>query len=97
MLTAQITSSFCSSLYLIIPASERTKTPLVLCTANSIGLSLAYFHLSSFWKGKAQVPLAKDYNEAVEISNVMRQFLIGLAISWWGAALYYFPKALGLI
>lgn len=45
---------------------------------------------------KAKVPLVKDYNEAISISNDMRQYLIGLSVSWWAAAFYYFPKVLGL-
>lgn len=76
--------------------ADQTKTALVLCFANSIGLSLAYNHISNFWMHKAKVPLVKDYNEAISISNDMRQYLIGLSVSWWAAAFYYFPEVLGL-
>lgn len=47
--------------------------------------------MSNFWQHKAKLPLAKEYNEAIDLSNVYRQFLIGLALSWWAAAAYYIP------
>jgi hypothetical protein len=80
----------------MVTGSERTKTALLLCIGNSIGLSFAYQHISDFWMRKAKVPMVKDYNEAIAISNDMRQYLVVLAISWCGAAFYYFPKALGM-
>lgn len=84
-------------MYLVATPSARTTTALGLCFVNSFGLSLAYQHISAFWADKAQVPMVKDYNEAILISNDMRQYLIGLGISWWAAAFYYTSRVLGLV
>lgn len=91
--------SFGCSLYLTIPSSAaQPKIALALCFVNAVGLSLAYQHISSFWEHKAKVPYVKDYNEAIAISNIMRQYLIALGLSWWAAGgLYYFPQAMGLM
>jgi hypothetical protein len=57
-------------------------------------MSFAYQYISSFWEHKAKVPLVKDYNQAIDLSNIYRQYIIALAMSWWLAAAYYFPKLL---
>jgi hypothetical protein len=84
-------------LYLAFAPSGNTKIALSLSIATSIGLSLTYNHVSAFWKDKSQVPLVKDYNEAISISNDMRMYLIALAVSWWLAASYYLPKAINVV
>ena len=57
-------------------------------------MSAAYQYISNFWEHKAKMPIARDYNEAIDLSNTYRQFLIGIALSWWIAAAYHLPKLL---
>lgn len=67
---------------------------LLLSTVNSLGLALAYNHLTNFWRGKAKVPLMTDYNDGVTASNRLRYFLAGLSASWGLIALVYLWEAM---
>lgn len=63
-------------------SDSRSSVPLLLSTANAIGLGLAYRHLRNFWRHKAKVPFLSDYNEGISASNQLQQALAVLAVSW---------------
>lgn len=92
----QTLSSLASAVYLAATqeSDSRTTMLLLISTVNSLGLALAYNHLTNFWRGKAKVPLMTDYNDGVTASNRLRYFLAGLSASWGLIALVYLWDAI---
>ncbi|ETN38441.1 uncharacterized protein HMPREF1541_06476 [Cyphellophora europaea CBS 101466] len=52
----------------------------------AIALSGATYHFNAFWYSQNPVPMAKQWNEAVEASNQLRTWLLVLAGAWWVVA-----------
>jgi len=56
---------------------------------NSIALTAAHNHVRNFWKGKAHLTFAKDFSDAMDLTNYDRKLLAIHAGSWVVAGLWY--------
>jgi hypothetical protein len=79
--TAQVLSSFIMSLGLVF-SSTPTILKLVVNAANIAICVLARTHISNFWSGKAKVPFVKGFNAAITSTNIIKDHLGLLAVSW---------------
>ena len=82
-LSTQTLSSLISSVVLAASATRLSWRTTVLASVFNLAVSsLTYQYMSSYWKGKAKVPLVQDFNDAIRTSNQMLWALRALAISW---------------
>ncbi|KAE9992366.1 hypothetical protein EG327_009320 [Venturia inaequalis] len=66
----------------LVSSPTPTITKVLLNTASIAICVLARTHISNFWANKAKVPLVKGFNAAITSTNVVKDHLGVLAISW---------------
>lgn len=76
----QITISLLSALSL--PFIQPPSSTIYVPTLNVITTTLAYTHLTGFWKLKPEVPFVTGFNEGIRKSNDIRRLLVAMAVSW---------------
>ncbi|EHY51964.1 hypothetical protein HRR83_003474 [Exophiala dermatitidis] len=86
-------SSMISSIVLAVTSSSEGQGgslfPILLSTANAVGLGLAYRHIRNFWLHRAKVPFLSDYNDGVTASKNLQQALGAQSITWAASSLVH--------